>query len=342
MFFAITLLFAGAHASDVMRVHFIDVGQGDATLVELPCGAMLVDTGGEGGDFESVKALTTYLDGFFARRTDLNRTLDVLLLTHPHIDHIRGAPAVLAGTTVRRLIDNGVDPHDEKDPATPVMAEIRAWMTAHPETTYRPVTGADFTGSTAITDAAIDPFTSCSGATDPEVSVLWGGFARAPLYWDEKDFHNQNNHSVVTRVRFGKVSLLLTGDLETEGIQSLLRDRSGSELDIDIYQVGHHGSYNGTSQPLMDAMSPRYAVISMGPEERHRSWTAWAYGHPRQSTVTMLERGVSERRNTPVSVPIASGAKTFRNESIYTRTYGTGWNGTVVLEAHPDGRINKP
>jgi competence protein ComEC len=84
-----------------MTFHFIDIGQGDATLLEFPCGAALIDTGGELNElFDSNKALLAYLDAFFARRKDLGGTLDLLLITHPHIDHNRSALAVLERYTV--------------------------------------------------------------------------------------------------------------------------------------------------------------------------------------------------------------------------------------------------
>src|SRR5262245_14054383 len=74
--------------SKLMAAHFIDVGQGSAALLEFPCGAVLIDTGGEeGDDFSGNANLSDYLDEFFTRRTDLGRRLDLVVLSHPHIDH---------------------------------------------------------------------------------------------------------------------------------------------------------------------------------------------------------------------------------------------------------------
>jgi len=62
------------------------------SLLLAACGLVLADTGGESiGDFSSVELLADYLDGFFAGRADLDRTIDLLILTHQHIDHTRGA-----------------------------------------------------------------------------------------------------------------------------------------------------------------------------------------------------------------------------------------------------------
>src|SRR5947208_1830856 len=74
-----------------MRVHLINVGQGCATLIEFPCAAILIDTGGESDSlFNSSDSLKAYLEDFFDKRTDLNHTLQCVYLTHPHIDHTRG------------------------------------------------------------------------------------------------------------------------------------------------------------------------------------------------------------------------------------------------------------
>src|SRR4051812_40216303 len=85
--FGLTLWLALAlpASSQTMRTHFIDVGQGASTLLEFPCAAMLIDTGGErNGEFDSTEELTSYLDDFFEQRPDLNKTLHSLMLTHPH------------------------------------------------------------------------------------------------------------------------------------------------------------------------------------------------------------------------------------------------------------------
>ena len=68
-----------------MKVHYIDVGQGNAALVEFSCGAVLIDAGG--GNDDVAETLTTYPDDFFNRRSDLNRTLDAVFITHTHVDH---------------------------------------------------------------------------------------------------------------------------------------------------------------------------------------------------------------------------------------------------------------
>jgi beta-lactamase superfamily II metal-dependent hydrolase len=94
------LLFASLAAGQVMRVHFIDVGQGAPTLFELLCDAVLVGTGGEdNADCHSTDALAAYLNAFFADHTQLHHELAGLILTHPHMAHTRGAEWVRVGAS---------------------------------------------------------------------------------------------------------------------------------------------------------------------------------------------------------------------------------------------------
>lgn len=81
------------------------------------------------------------------------------------------------------------------------------------------------------------------------------------------------NHSLVIRVAFGEASFLFTGDLETRAIETLVEYYEGSGLlDVDVYQVGHHGSYNGTSDEIMRAIvRPEIAVIAASAWALHRS-----------------------------------------------------------------------
>src|SRR5579864_3253147 len=95
--------------TDEMRAHFIDVGQGSSVLLEFSCGAVLIDAGGEkNADFDGVGALRKYLEAFFSRRPDLDRTFALLLITHAHIDHTRGMAMVLNHYRVRRYVDNNL------------------------------------------------------------------------------------------------------------------------------------------------------------------------------------------------------------------------------------------
>jgi len=356
--------------TDAMVAHFIDVGQGSATLLEFPCGAILIDTGGElNAAFDSEPQLISFLKDFFERRTDLDRTLDALVITHPHIDHTRSIPAVLRNFRIRNVIDNG-DVQDDIG-GRPQMA-LHQWIyernqeIAKRNTSRRKNGGAGIAFEESIghfdvssediddkglTNGIIDPIPACPASQiDPQIRSLWG----MRLGRREKG-HNANNDSVVLRVDYGKSSALLSGDLELLSIAWMSKHYKDNLaiLDTDIYYVPHHGSRNSTGSAWISYVSPRLAVMSMGPHDRHlKTWpefTARSFGHPNKNTVDHLldpEHGVSAMRETPMNAMIGlRGAwketpSEWESRTIERAIYATGWDGDISVTAHPDGKID--
>ena len=335
-------LAAGALASDRIAVHYINVDQGAAALLEFPCAAVMIDAGGRGD--EASAHLIAYLDAFFARRPDLNRRLAAIYITHTHIDHNSNLQAVAQRYGVGVYIHNGLLTGSGKFPArwmvgfppnTPAFAP-----TATPAIAVREVTEAQVlaAGGGGLSDAQIDPV-ACE-RVDPKVQVLSARYDENPG-WPDGDFDNGNNQSLVIRVDYGGAAFLFTGDLEEPAIETLVsRYGSGRLLDVDVYAVGHHGSYNGTTTSLLQAVTPKAAVISFGPPTMQKPWTAWAYGHPRRDAVTMLDRGVSGHRPAPIDVLVADRVKVFSTYHLATAVYGTGWDGDVTISAGADGVLS--
>lgn len=317
-----------------LRVHVIDVGQGSAALLEFPCAAVLVDTGGEQSDtFDSTRSLLAYLDEFFTRRYDLNKTLAAVFISHPHIDHTRGLPEVMKRYTVQRLVTNGLP----RGPDGLVLdsggeQQENAEKEMRAKSALRTVSRGEIEPG-GVTDALIDPV-SC-GDVDPHLSVLWGGMTTNVEGWDPKTFANANNHSLVLRVEVDGHVVLITGDLETEALHSLLAAQ-GETLNSDVLFVGHHGSHNGTTMALVQTATPCMAVISMGPVSHQEDWTAWAYGHPRKKAVDLVAHGLGCSR-VEKTVPVGLGMRRFEDYTLHTALYGTGWEGTVVLEQSERG-----
>jgi competence protein ComEC len=315
----------GADGTPMMRVHLIDIGQGMATLVEFSCAAILIDTGGESHRrFDSTRNLMTYLRAFFDSRPDLDETLALLLLTHPHIDHTRGAPIVLNEFTVQNLVTDGhVTSSGGKEQRIAINTAKRKRIPSQ-------AVHASAVPPGGLTSPIIDPVACPDG--DPDIRVLWGAV-------DKDD--NLNNHSVVVRISLGQASILITGDLEFDGIDGLLAKHRGTQvLDVDVYQVGHHGSYNATTEELLRAMTPKLALIACGPHDRRSTWTAWAYGHPRAVTIELLEQalaGAPPRR--PTVVPVASAAKHFEGWQITAPIYASSWDSDVIVTMFADGQI---
>jgi competence protein ComEC len=321
-----------------MRLHMIDVGQGEAMLLEFPCGAGLIDTGGESNDeFDSTTALTTYLEHFFEKRADLEHRLSFLVLSHPHVDHTRGVEAVLRLYKPRNIITNGQQAGSGVEGQKAALAYATATESAGTQRVRsESIAVEDLPPHAGYTSEVIDPI-NC-GAVDPRLQVLWGAHRYNPG-WSKKAFDNNNNHSVTIRLDFGAASFLFGGDLEREAITEMLqRYRGTTLLDVDVYKVGHHGSDNGTTADLLQAVTPKIAIMSMGSDARQRLWTAYAFGHPRKSVIDLLQGNVASARPAH-EFPVAAGARLFTPVNITKAIYATGWDGNFVLRATTDGKL---
>jgi len=314
----------------IMYAHFINVGQGDSTLLEFPCGAILIDAGSQSNDH--TQNLLTYLEDFFSNRPDLNNTIDTVIITHNHIDHTRALREVVESFNVINFIENG-----QRDEGRIVGDVDVIWLNENPRNiNIEEVSQSEVQDDVGYSNNIIDPI-SCDNI-DPIITILASDRTNDPG-WDRNgdEFRNKNNHSIVIRVDFGESSFLFTGDLEEPAIETLVHEYSTSELlDVDVYQVGHHGSHNGTTDSLIQAMSPSIAIFSMSPWDDRQLWTAYAYGHPREDTVELLEAGITRQR-TPKNVYIASGVRRFYNIEMNDAIFGTGWDGNIKIRVTEDG-----
>lgn len=211
-----------SEADGVMYAHFIDVGQGDASLITLPTGEnILIDAGTR----KSGAALCSYL-----REAGVD-SIDVMILTHPHEDHIGGSPAVLDAFTVD----------------TVVMPDVTA-QTSIFRTTLE-----------AIGNEGCDTVIA-----EPDGTLSAGGAVltfMGPFSCDEDEL---NNSSIVAKLTYGDTSFMFTGDAESDEEWELLGYYRAEALDSDVLKVGHHGSSTSTTKGFFRAVSPQIAVISCG------------------------------------------------------------------------------
>jgi competence protein ComEC len=326
------LLLTGHTFAATMTAHFIDVGQGAATLLEFPCGAVLIDAGGEKSsaqNFDSSRRLKAYLDTFFTRRDDLESTLDAVFISHPHTDHTRGIAELMKaanGYDVLNVVDNA----QNTGSGISQQQKLRAWAKANAN--YKGVRTRDIVGNAGFTNATIDPLESCEGV-DPKIRVLWGSVKKKPAAWSQQEYDDENNHSVVIRVDFGKASFLFPGDLEAPAEKNLMKKYAGTNLlDVDVYQVSHHGSHTGNAIEFLSAMSPRIVVIPDGAHTREHGSSAWAYGHPREECVDRLLGHIADQR-VAIQGAIAIGVKNFKTINVSKALYSTGWDGTILITA---------
>ena len=114
--FLLVLSFSTLAGNKDLKVHFIDIGQADATLFEFKCGAVLIDAGAQvSSTTKSSEKLMRYLQDFFDRRQDLNSTLDTILITHNHQDHTGSLDEIAEKFVVKNIVSTK---HNLKDDVT--------------------------------------------------------------------------------------------------------------------------------------------------------------------------------------------------------------------------------
>jgi competence protein ComEC len=238
-----------ARARGILRATFLDVGQGDASLVDLPSGeAMLIDGGGLVGS--PVDTGTRVIGP--ALRARRRSSLLSVLLSHPHPDHFTGLASGLDGVRFGSLWDTG---QGEREGVAGAYAALLANTREKHIPILRP---HDLCGARALGGVRIEVLAPCPDST-PD---------RGP-----------NDNSIVVRMTYGATSFLFVGDAEGEEERDLLA-LGADRLRADVLKVGHHGSHTSSSPAFIKAVSPRVAVISVGVRNR--------FGHPHPATLKTL------------------------------------------------------
>ncbi len=218
--------------ADTLTVTFLDVGQGDAAVVEAPGGSvMLIDGGGtRDGQFDTGARIVEP----FLRARGISR-LDVVALSHPHPDHLNGLFRILQRFPVGAFWSSGDDGRNPEYRRLIALAEARG--VPRPEITPISLGGARI--------VPLGPFLDGRIAPPPGLTV--------------------NDASLVLRLAFAGRSVLFAGDLEADGEGELCGRRSlGQPVRSDVLKVPHHGSRTSSSDELLDAVEPELAVMSLG------------------------------------------------------------------------------
>ena len=225
-----------------LHVTFADVGQGDAILITTPSGkTVLVDGGPD--PMGSPRLLGDRLPFW-------DRTIDLVLLTHPHADHVTGLTQVLRRYDVEHILERQVE---YETPA------YHAWRQAVSDESAQ-VTQAHAGQLIALGDGA---FVQVLG---PPETLLRGTAS------------DVDNASVVLRLVYGARSVLLTGDMFVEAEAQLVAQ--GAPFDSDVLKVAHHGSRTSSSDSFLYSVTPAAAVISVSEGNR--------FGHPHVDTLEAL------------------------------------------------------
>ncbi|MBA2731552.1 MAG: MBL fold metallo-hydrolase [Acidobacteria bacterium] len=288
-----------ASGKEPLRVHVLDVGQGDSILIISPEGkTVLVDAGDEKSGKKVVEAL----------KAQGVQQLDYFIATHTHPDHIGGAAAVFSNFKVGTVLHNDYPPPEAivKDEVAPAAGKSGGRKQAAPPPRSAAKKGK---GSELPTVKAYNSFESAVASAreqagtkferaDPDRTIddLGGGMRLTilapipPLFTKEKiaasrKGNESNANSIVVRLDYGEFSMLLTGDAEEQTEERLVQKETN--LAATILKVGHHGSRYATSENFLkrvfrqgDAQS-KAAIISMGEFNR--------YGHPNSDVLNRLK-----------------------------------------------------
>lgn len=205
----------------VLKVHFIDVGQGDAVFIQLPDGRnMLVDAGAR----NSESTITDYLRGRGVKK------IDFIVGTHPHEDHIGSLDDVIKNFEIGEVI--------------------------MPEATTN--TRVFYNLLQTIKDRGL----VIKKARTGERIFEEGGLSAELLAPHKKEYESLNNFSAVILLKFQGIAFLLTGDAEEESEKEILS--AGYNVKAQVLKISHHGSISSTTSKFLQAVSPAYAVISVG------------------------------------------------------------------------------
>jgi competence protein ComEC len=230
------------HQPQKLEVDFLDVGQGDAELIKTQFGQNILIDGGP--DDTILKRLAENLPLW-------DRKIDLMILTHPHADHVAGLVNVLERYEVKQILYTGVS---EGDPP------YSSWL--------------DLIKKKNIPTIIVDR---------PQIIVLGENLKFKILFPLQslvgQGVENLNNTSIVALLENRNVKMLFMGDAEQAEEQELIK--SGTDIQAQVLKVGHHGSDTASSEKLLNKVKPEIAVIPVGKND---------FGLPSLRVIKRLER----------------------------------------------------
>jgi len=252
MTLAAILVWAAALSSNDRQLHviFADVGQGDSALIVTPSGRQVLIDGGP----DPLDA-TRFLGG---KLSFWNRSLDMVILSHGHADHVTGLVEVLRRYEVKHIVER------ETDYGSPVYLEWKEAVSDEGAVVTQAETGHTIDLGDGVGIEVLAPPEALLVGTDSDA----------------------NNASVVLRVVYNDVSFLLTGDMFQVAERDILSQ--GVPMQSTVLKVAHHGSRTSSLPEFIERVGPSVAVISVGQDNR--------FGHPHSETIETLRQHVPEDR----------------------------------------------
>ena len=254
----------------IFKATFLDVGQGDSIFLQFPYGGNMLIDGGPGGRYDMGKRVVAYLHRQGGMR------VNIIVLSHPHDDHGGGLIAVLRNIPVGLVLDSG-------QTHTSYSYEEFLKLIEEKRIPYRVVKAGE----------------EVAGFREVKIMVL-----NPPSHLLEGTESDINNNSLVLKVAYGKLNLLLPGDIGREAERGLLR--YGHHLESTLLKVPHHGSRTSSTPDFLDLVNPRIAVISVGRRN--------PFHHPAPETLLRYKkRGVKiYRTDRQGAIIFTSNGRSFR------------------------------
>lgn len=220
-------IFYHPRAESGISVYFLDVGQGDASYIKNNSGEdILIDGGPDNSVLNQLDKVMNFSD----------REINLVILSHPHADHLTGLVEVLKRFKVDEVWETGVD---------------------YPSATYD-----EWHNQIAQKNIPLKSVQAGESKSfeNLKIEILY------PLSsLENKTIDNLNNSSIVNRLDYGDFSVLFTGDAEKETQEKIL----DKNIFADVLKVAHHGSENGLWQSFLETVRPSIAIISVGKDNKY-------------------------------------------------------------------------
>jgi competence protein ComEC len=215
-----------ANTTGDLRAYFLDVGQGDSSVILFRDKVLLIDA----GEIDQGDRIVSDL-----QKLGVNK-IDLLVVTHPHSDHIGGMQKVLAHFQVEKVLDSGL-------PSTSSLYEHF----------LRTVDEKNISYIVAEQGQTID--------LDPSLGII----VLSPP--KERIGDGLNTNSIVLRISYGTINLLYTGDATTAAEEVMVK--AGYPLNAEVMKVGHHGSSDSSSAAFLHQVHPEVAILSLGKDNEY-------------------------------------------------------------------------
>ena len=235
--------------SNTAKVIFLDVGQGDSILIITPNGRQILIDAGKYPDIST--KIASYMP-------ISDRSLDIVIATHPDIDHVAGFNALLDEYEIDMFIHSGL-------------------LAGEP--VYRTI-------ANKIRDQEISVHTAIAGE---KIFIDKNMYLEILSPYSNQKIENPNDYSVVARLVYNDHAILLTGDASKLVEQNLV-SMYGDSIQSDILKIGHHGSKTSSDENFVKIVNPKYGIISAGCGNQ--------FGHPHASVLRVLDENNITELNT--------------------------------------------